>query len=207
MRQSAIRTPLLALAMTGLALAGAGCKTEGGRVDISETTSSEKDSGDILPIAYVEFSDEAAQQLIQDLSHIDEIRDAPEPVTILIGDINNKTGRIPSSEFEMVASRLRNNLIRSRIARNEMKFVERRARMERIAERERVGSVEVPAGPDDYDPATTFSLNTDAYLVSRGDTKQYYLEFTLSHFASNVIVDSFRYEMKQQKPQRDWTPW
>ena len=178
-----------------------GCRSEpGGRIDLSQTTYAERKSGLVLPETLIEFSDQVPQRLIRDLEGIPEISGLDQRATILVGDINNKTDAVSTSEFEMVASRLRSNLINSDIARSEMRFVERRARMSRLAEREQVGTSEVPSGPANYDPRSTFTLNGDFYRVGRSgenDMNQYYMEFQLVNFATNEIVFSDRYDVKQ----------
>lgn len=188
------------LAMLAAALSPAGCASDsGGRIDISETTQAERESTRIMPIAYVEASDQMSRRLVADLAQVPVVRDAEGPVTIILGDLNNQTGKVDTTEFEMMARRLRGNLLNSRTAGDRLTFVERRARMTRIAEQERVGSEGYAAQPPDYAPGQTFALNGDFFRVGRGDTQQYYMEMTLSHFGSNQIVWSDRYEIKQVK--------
>ena len=50
------------------------------------------------------------------------------------------------------------------------------------------------------DPQTTFVLNGDFYAIHRGNTNQYYMEFPLVSFATNEIVFSQRYDVKQLQP-------
>ncbi len=190
---------LLAGAM-GLAGTLTGCVTDrgnsGGRVDISATTEAELDSAKVLPASLVEFSDQASRRIVQDLVVLPRIRDDAGRVTVILGDINNKTGIVSSTEFELVTARLRNNLINSGVARGTLRFVERRARMQDLAAREGVASEQVLADPPDYDPGTTYALNGDFYRIGRGETNQYYMEVQLVHFASNEIVFSDRYDDK-----------
>ena len=192
-------TGLLAGAV-GLVGTLAGCVTDrgnsGGRIDVSATTEAELDSAKVLPTSLVEFSDQASRRIVRDLVNLPRIRDDAGRVTVILGDINNKTGIVSSSEFEMMTARLRNNLINSGAARGTLRFVERRARMQDLAAREGVASDQVLADPPDYDPATTYALNVDVYRISRGETHQYYMEVQLVHFASNEIVFSDRYDDK-----------
>lgn len=188
------------IAISGLLLAGCNRPPIGersGRLDPYDTTGGETGSLRVLPVALTEFSDQVAQRLAQDLAHIPQIRNAQGRVTVLVGDIENKTGIVSSNDFEFVRSRLRNELLGSRYVTDRIKFVARRARMSRIAERERVADEGYYADPPDYDPSTTFALNGDFYRVRRGDTNQYYMEFQLVHFATNEIVFSDRYDSKQ----------
>ncbi len=168
----------------------------GGRIDISATTEAELDSAKVLPTSLVEFSDQASRRIVQDLVVLPRIRDDAGRVTVILGDINNKTGIVSSTEFELVTARLRNNLINSGVARGTLRFVERRARMQDLAAREGVASEQVLADPPDYDPGTTYALNGDFYRIGRGETNQYYMEVQLVHFASNEIVFSDRYDAK-----------
>lgn len=174
-----------------------GCGNDGRRIGISETTQAELKSEKVLPVALIEFSDQAPRRLIEELASLPIINQTQGQATIILGDINNRTGIVPTTDFELAASRLRNNLINSRIAQDKMKFVERRARMERLAQREQVASGDYLADPEDYDPATTYALNGDFYRIERGDTNQYYMEFQLVHFGTNQIVFSDRFDVKQ----------
>jgi hypothetical protein len=185
--------------LTGL-LFVTGCVTDrgnsGGRIDASATTEAELDSAKVLPVSLVEFSDQASRRIVQDLVQLPGIRDNAGRVTVILGDINNKTGIVSSTEFEVVTARLRNNLINSDYARGTLRFVERRARMQDLAAREGVASGQILADPPDYDPETTYALNGDFYRIGRGETNQYYMEVQLVHFASNEIVFSDRYDAK-----------
>jgi len=194
LQKSRVFGRVLLLAVTTLGL-GAGCETAG-RIDPSVTTDAELHSSEVLPVALVEFSDWVPQQLAKDLGDIPLIRDAGQRVTVLMGDLNNKTGNVSSDEFELVRSRIRNSLLQSAYVRDRIKFVESNARMEYLRQRERgLGSAPSP----DHDPGTTFALNGDFYRISRGDTNQYYLEFQLVHFQTNEIVFSKRYDVKQTR--------
>jgi hypothetical protein len=177
-----------------------GCVTDrgnsGGRIDVSATTEAELDSAKVLPASLIEFSDQASRRIVQDLVSLPRVRDEAGRVTVILGNINNKTGIVSSSEFEVVTARMRNNLINSGAARGTLRFVERRARMQDLAAREGVASGQVLADPPDYDPNTTYALNMDVYRISRGETHQYYMEAQLVHFASNEIVFSDRYDDK-----------
>lgn len=187
----------IALLLVAATLVAAGCDTPGRRIDVSETTEAELNSERILPVALIEFSSQAPQRLTQDLAALPIIRDTPGPVTVFLGDIDNRTGVVSSNDFEMAMSRMRNRLINSNVASSKIRWVERRARMQRLAERERVASGEYLADPEDYDPKTTYVLNGDFYRVGRGDTNQYYMQFNLVHFGSNQIVWTDDYDVKQ----------
>lgn len=192
-----VRTLLLAAlaATTGVLLTG--CAKETGRIPVSETTPAERDAAKVLPVALIEFSDQVPQHLCQQLAGTPHIADTPGQVTVILGDLVNKTQIVPSTDFEMASQRLRNNLINSSYARDKLKFVENRARLDRLAAREGVVDQEGMSGPPAYDPQTTYTLNGDFYRVARHDTNSYYMQFQLVHFATNEIVFSDRYEVKQ----------
>lgn len=188
-----------------LASFAVGCAPSGsstGREEVQRQTPAERESRKIHPNALIEFSDQAAQRIAQDISEIPEVRNVPGRVTILVGDINNKTEIVSSNDFEMMRSRLRNNLLQSQYVKDKLKFVERRARMSAIRDRELVGPDQGNAEPPNYDANTTFALNGDFYRVARGAgrTSMYYMEWQLVHFGTNEIVFSDRYEMKQVEP-------
>ncbi len=182
----------------------AGCQTipprgsSSGRISTDVTTDAERRDARPLLVAYMEFSDQVSQQLAQDLVNLDLIKPGGDRSTVILGDIMNKTsGLVSTQEFEMVRSRIRNNLLQSKHARGHIKWVENRARMEAIAGRERVGNHVQPAGPPNYDPNNTFALNGDMYRLNRGPVNQYYMEFMLVNFATNELVFTKRYEIKQ----------
>ncbi len=170
----------------------------GGRIGVSETTWSEQRSERVLPVALIEFSDQAAQQLAQDLARIRADGQIPDRVTILLGDIENKTQIVSSDEFEMSRSRLRSSLLQSQHVRGWVKWVEGRARMQYLRARELdTAQGFTPEPIQDFD--TAYALNGSFYRISRGDMGQYGFEFQLTRFATNEIVWSSWYEIKQQK--------
>lgn len=199
MKQS-MKTTGWTVCLLGCLVMTAGCQSwrgsSGGRVGVTETTEAEWDSPKVLPVSLVEFSDQASRAIVEDLMQLQPIRDNAGRVTVILGDINNKTGIVSSNEFELVTARLRNNLINSDIARGTLRFVERRARMQNLAAREGVAEGEFVADPPNYDPQTTYALNGDFYRIGRGETNQYYMEVQLVHFGSNEIVFSDRYDAK-----------
>ncbi len=204
------RLLLWSLPLVGLGLLAAGCTSEPagyhqGRVPVSGTTDAEINNDLIFPAALIEASDQFAQQFAQDLSTMPIVAQTNGPITVIVGDVNNKTGIVGSSDFEMLAARLRNSLLQSKYVTDKVHFVESRARMQNLAAREGVGENPVAAGPPQYDPATTYALNLDVYRVGRvsseGDTNYYYIEAELVNFKTNQIVEApRRYEIKQWHP-------
>jgi len=200
-----------AAALVSLAVLTVGCQSPPpdyndppGRVPVTTSTAAERGSNRIQPPSLIEASDEVAQNLVQDLANTTVIREAPDRATIILGDINNKTRIVSSDEFEMVRSRIRNTLLNSDYSREKLRWVENRARLLNIAAREGVGETPGASQPPAYDPETTLALNGDFYRIDRrgdkDDTNLYYMEFQLVHFATNEIVRSYRYEVKQWKP-------
>lgn len=189
---------LASLACAALLLMTGCQKDRRGRIDPYETTRSEEQSRQILPVTLLEFSDQAAPRLVRDLKELPEIQDN-ELSTVILGDIENQTQIVPTSDFEVAMRRLRNKLINSELAGDELAFVERRTRVGNLAERERVVGAEGDiADAEDYDAASTYALNGDFIRVSRGRVNLYYMEFQLVSFETNRIVWSDRYEVKQQ---------
>ncbi len=176
-----------------------GCGEKRGRVPVTQETEGEKRSDRISPIALIEFSDQVPDILRRDLALLPEIRDIGGPITVIVGDIDNKTaGVVPTSDFEMVSSRIRSDLINSPVGEAKIDFVEDRARLRNLAAREDIrrndGGL---AEPEPYDADTTFALNLDVYRINRKNTNLYYMEAQLVSFATNRIVFSEQYEMKQ----------
>jgi hypothetical protein len=172
--------------------------TKRGRLDPYETTREEARSDKVSTTALLEFSDQVPDRLIQDLYDLPIIRDTDGRVNVLIGDFNNQTRIVPTSDFEMIAQRIRNELINSKVATSKLRFTEKRARVERLAAGEKVlnpdGSpVDAPA----YDATRTYLLLGDFYRTNRANTNLYYMQFQLVNTASNDIVFSDRYEVKQ----------
>ena len=174
-------------------------KHEAGRIDTSVTTDQELKSAKILPAALMEFSDQVPQDLAVDLAELPLVRDAEGRVTVIMGDINNKTGNVSSNEFELIRSRIRNTLLQSAYVRERIRFVESGGRMDELRARE-LGLAEGlrPA----LEPEQTYALNGDFYRIRRGRTNQYYMEFQLVHFMTNEIIFSKRYDVKQLKERR-----
>ena len=185
-----------------------GCAPERtGRIDPYETTYPETRSARVLPVALLEFSDQVPERLIADLEQIPEITQRPQasgqPKTVILGDMKNQTQIVPTSDLEAMAQRIRNQLINSSNARERLVFVEERARVEDIAVRERIvtqsGIGDDPAVFDtgDYQAEDTLILLGDFFRISRGDVNQYYMQFQLVDAATNRIVFSDRYDVKQ----------
>jgi hypothetical protein len=171
----------------------------GGRVDTYGTTDAERSDPRIQTTALLEFSDQFTQRLVQQLATIPEIANSPKPVTVIIGDISNKTGNVSSNDFELVQQRIRANLVNSGFISKQMIFVENRARMNALAAREGIGAPGA-SGPPAYDPQTTFTLNGDVYRIDRGNTNFYWMGYSLVNFSSNRMVFEDQFPSKQAMP-------
>ena len=193
-----VRSGPLVLAV--MVVAGIGCQNEPiGRIETSQTTRAEKASTQVLPIAYSEFSDQAAQEVVQGLLSDPDIQAMPGKVTVIVGDIENNARSVSTREFEYLISRFRSNLIRSSAARAKLRFVEGRRRMQRLADREGVidpntGGV---AQPEGYRGDTALFLNGTMQQVYRGPTNEYFLEMQLTNPLSNEILWTSVYNIKQ----------
>jgi hypothetical protein len=193
---TALPRSLAAALLATVALAG--CQyNETGRIGTTDTTRAEVESPKILPTALIEFSDQAPRELISDLRNTPRLREIDGKATILIGDLANNTGIVSTNDFEMMAVRLKDNLINSDYAQKHLRFVEDRERMRDLARQAEVGSTSGYEGPGPYDPKNTFTLNGDFYRLSRGEMNQYYMRFSLNHFESGDQVNSFNYDIKQ----------
>lgn len=195
------RMVISTLAAAALAVA-CGCESapegsRGGRIETDTTTRAEAADARILPVSLMEFSDQVPRQLAQELLDLPELGGQGVRATVILGDINNKTRIVSSDEFELARARIRNSLLNSQFVRNRIRWVENRARLAQLAAREGVGTAEVPAGPNAYDPRYTFTLNMDVFAINRGPVNQYYLEAQMVSFATNEIIFSKRYEVKQ----------
>ena len=113
----AIRT--VAALVVGVIGVGAlsGCQPpqgdSGGRVDVTRTTPAERNDARVNTASLFVFSDEVAEQLTADLSSVPELN-GKFRVAVVFGDIVNKTGIVPTSDFEAFRTRIRGKLMQSR---------------------------------------------------------------------------------------------
>lgn len=191
--------------VAALSVAMVACETQprergrtAGRVEPGATTGGEAASPQVLPAELSAFADQASRQLVMQLSQLQYIKDSPDQVRIMLGDLNNLTHAVNTTDFEYAMRKLRSNLLNTADAREQLRFVETRRRMSRQAERERVvGGDGHLADPEAYAADITYALNGDFHEVTRMQTRLYYMEFTLVNFANNEIVWSSSYEVKQ----------
>ncbi len=159
-----------------------------GRVSPTTTTSAEARSPQVLPASLLEFSDQAAREIVRGLSDrsIYGVSDSEVLVTIVFGDIENNTQIVPSTDFEMARSQIRFNLLQSDMVKKSIRFVENRQRMEQIRSRE--WGDEPGLTVRRYDPEHTYLLNGTMYRVARGGSSLYAMNFELTHFTTGEIV-------------------
>jgi hypothetical protein len=164
-------------------------------VDVYDTTPAERNSRQILPTALAENSDQVAQQLAGDLAMVPELSQG-DRATVVFGDLLNKTGIVPTSDFEAFQRRTRQKLMQSSFVRTRINFIENRARLENLQDRELIGTGRKP-----MDPERTFFLNGAMYRVTRGSAEQlnlYELSWELTRASDGSIVwSSAPYEIKQ----------
>jgi hypothetical protein len=175
----------------------------GGRIGTTTTTFAESASQQVLPVGLMEFADDVTQQLMADLNQVPELNSGVR-VTVVFGDIQNKTGIVPTSDFEMVRNRIRSNLMQSQSVLRNIKFVEKRRRIEGIREEEQGGQSDLlQEGASrtqiaERNPEYTFALNGDMFRVNRGNTNLYTMEFNVMRFVDGALVwNSKQYDIKQ----------
>ena len=167
----------------------------GGRINEREVTRSDEQSPKASMADLYEFCDEVAMSLAQELVDLPEVRDAPERVVLELGDIENRTRRTSTGDFEMIQRRLRSQLHGSKLIRGRFRIVEDPHRMDR--EKMRVSGWEPgdePAKTDRYDPAGTYMLQGTFYEAVRDRVRRYYFEFSLVNLASREIVFQESYD-------------
>lgn len=201
-----ITAALYAGLSVGVALLG-GCHTgdTGGRLDPYATGDDEIKRGNVSMPALLQFSDEAAEQLIYDLNDLPRIAQSDTRVVLELGDILNKT-RSSTVDFEIVQRRLRSKLLNSGVATDNMLIVEDRRRMDRELER-LVGPNQsdilqqnpTPAGTAIYDPNDIYVLQGDFLQSRRSGVDRFLFEFKLTHLASRQIVFNKDYLLAQER--------
>lgn len=178
----------------------------GGRIDSYETTKEERHSAGANISSMLDFSDQVAEKLGQDISQIPELRDAPTKLVISLGDLNNKTAT-PTTDYELIQKRIRSKILNSNFMRDRFIVVEDRRRVQRQLD-DRTG----PTADNDpldegrgsnrpsvqnYDPASTYLLLGDFLEANRGGRSQYLFSFSLTNLKSGSIVFEKSYDLGQ----------
>lgn len=176
------------------------------RVEITDTTKAERRSAQVQPAALVEFSDQVAQQLTEDLIALPEFNGGTR-VNIVFGDIVNKTGIVPTSDFEAFRNRVRQKLLQSGVSRNRIRWIESRQKVEDLRRKELGGGggdvLQEGGGGGGTTPLAadyTYFLDGEMYRVARGGdaVNLYLMSFNLSNAQSREIVwTNSPYEVKQ----------
>ncbi len=177
-----------------------------GRVEITDTTPAERGSSQVQLTAQTEFSDQVAQQLAADLSNVPELNKGYRS-TVVFGDIVNKTGVVPTTEFEAFRMRIRSKLMQSQMVLKNIRFVENRARLDSLRQRELGGSGDVlqegsaGSGTTPLNPQYTYFLNGEMYRASRGtrdEVNMYLMSYNLTNAQTGELVwTNSPYEVKQ----------
>lgn len=184
-----------------------GCKSPpqgqtGGRVPVGTTTSGEAGSGLMRTSDMVEASDRIAESLATDIKRVVERDFGGQRVTVTFGDIVNKTSKMPTSDFEFLRDRIKTRVLNSDLAREDLRFVESRARREQLREREQTSGGYMDGGPrrqPSIDEQAFIFLNGDMYSVDRPGTRLYYLKFELMRASDGETVFSRDYEVKYEQ--------
>lgn len=201
MRTTAVRSLLASSLLATFALAACTSspprgKPAGRAEDPTTTTKSEKGSAQISIQALSEASDQVAQQLAMDLNVVPELNQGFRS-TVVFGDINNKTGIVPTTDFEAFRTNTRARL-QSRSLLAKIRWIESRSRVEQIAAREQVPGADNSLPP--LNPQYTYFLNGDMYRVDRNDGRMNYytMTYNLTNMATGEIIwISSPYEIKQ----------
>lgn len=206
---------VLAAAGLVLSLSLAGCTPPVGqdnfRVEPTNTTRAERYDTRVTTTELTEFSDQVVAQLTEDLKAVPELNEVR--VTVVFGDLENKTGIVSTTDFEAFRSRIRQKLLQSRLVLQNIRFVESRSKIEALKRREQSRDRDLlqegartttPELNEEY----TFFLNGEFYRVARdgvrSETSQYYgLSFNLMRMSNGELVwSSAPYESKRVIPRR-----
>lgn len=210
MKKNSGRVPtLLGLVPTLLGLT-IGCSApkgdNSGRIEVHQTTAAERGSGQMLISDLASACDKIAAALARDIARIVDQEFGGYRVTVMVGDIRNKTGTMSTSEFEFVRERIKNKLVNSRMVTDNVKFVAGRQRMQALNEREYDEESEdlLQEGEDDgftvERPNREYAmfLNGDAFGIHRGSTKMFYVQFALHRASDGAEVFNNAYEQKYE---------
>ncbi len=177
-----------------------------GRVPVSETTPAEAHSPQMLTADLAAASDRVARALAADINRLVAEDWGGYRVTIVFGDIANRSGTMPTSDFEYVRERIKNKLMHSQLVRDNVKFTAGRPRITQLNRREygvaadplqQGGGEIVPY--ESGNPAYTFYLNGNVYGVHRQNTHLYYVTFKLHRAVDGEEVFSQDYEVKYRR--------
>lgn len=200
---------LIGVTAVGLLACGlaAGCQSapkgdSGGRVSVGSTTPGEASSGLMRTADLVTASDDIAVALARDVDRMVTQDFSGNRVTVVFGDIMNKTSKMSTTDFEFVRDRIKSKLMDSQVVRNNVRFVENRSRRESLRQRElgQTGEQKIGHTSDLPQPSVNeeyfLFLNGNMFSVDRPDTRLYYLKFELMRSSTGETVFSRDYEVK-----------
>ena len=172
----------------------------GGRVPLGDSTRAEEGSRLVTTQELSEFRDQSAQLFAEDILTLDEFQEVRS--TIVFGDIVNKTGLVPTADFEAFRTGLRDRLINSKVLRQRVRWIESKARWEDLRAKELDGSDTLSqegAPSRKLNPDHTYFLNAEMYRVARGDDQMqmYSLTFNLMRASDSEILINKTYESKR----------
>jgi hypothetical protein len=175
-----------------------------GRAPSTDTTPAERRSAQVSITGLTEQSDLVAEQLMADLNTIPELNGSYRS-TVVFGDIMNKTGIVPTSDFEAFRTKIRGRLLQSQALRAKVRFVESRAKVEELRRREGAGGTDLlqqgtSGGVQPLNDQYTYFLNGEMYRVERGNSSVnlYSMSYNLTSMSTGEIIwTSPSYEIKQ----------
>lgn len=182
------------------------------RVETTDTTRAERNSPQVTLTELTEFSDQVVAQLTADLKGVPDLNRGYRS-TIIFGDLVNKTGIVSTTDFEAFRSRTRSKLLQSGHVLQNIRFVEDRAKLEGLQDREFGGTRDVLQEGSRQTPSRqlnaeyTYFLNGEFYRVNREgrtESSNYYgLSFNLMKATDGEVVwTNSPYESKRVIPRR-----
>ncbi len=169
-----------------------------GRIEPGQTTRDEVRHRSPILSGYIEFADVLAQDLAQEITQIRAEQGIEGRVTVAFGDIANKTGIVPTDEFEIIRNRLRTHVTQSPFMRQSTRWVDDRRLADALIQRELNGAGAPRADVIDID--NSLALNMDMLRADRGGTQLYAFYVRLSHFRTREVVFEREYLAKQVRP-------
>lgn len=211
--ETQMRNPVtfLGVALVIIGVAQTGCKgppagNSGGIVPVTESTHSAKWSGLPDPADLAQGCDQVAQHLAADIGGIVERDFGGYRITLVLGDIDNQTSSVPTTDLNYMRHRIKDTLMQSKLFRDNVRVVENQARWKALRNRELGDQSEddllqtsTKPGPDRLNPQYTLFLSGDASAVHNGPTHLYYIAFKLTRASDGEEVFVHPYEVKYQQ--------
>lgn len=145
----------------------------------------------------------ASEQLAGDLQRLIDEDFGGQRVLLVMGDIDNQTRSISTSEFNLLADRMRTTLRRSKRFRDNVKLVEKAARQLALSQRERgvasgdpEGDTPVTGGVSQENAEIVFFLNGTAHRIARPDGSYMYVAYELMRESDGEIVFAGDYDVR-----------